>query len=325
MILDILLAIVGLVILLFGGEFLVRGASGIALKLRITPMVVGLTIVALGTSAPELFISINAALKGKPDLVMGNIVGSNICNLALVLGVTSLIYPIAVNKNSLKIDWPMTMGSSVLLFLALSEGWRGDEDAYVNDYEGMGFILLLAIYLTFLFINSSKDRKARLELEKSLDIPEDADAIPLWKSFGLILLGGFGLWLGSEWFVGGAVNAAEQVGIDERIVGIVFLSLGTSLPELVTGAIAAFRKETDIALGNLMGSNIFNILSILGITSIIEDIYASDKILYTDMMWMLGITFLILPMMLIRRKITRIEGGILLAIYLYYTFAVVIT
>ena len=315
MIINILLLVVGLIILIVGGDFLVRGASSIALRLHISPLVVGLTIVAFGTSAPELLISVKSALAGSPDLAMGNVVGSNICNLALVLGITALIEPIKVQSDSIRIDWPVAMGSALLLYFLIQDGW-------IVGYEGIIFISLLLIYTVYIVRRSRKETKAVREIEEDAEMP-DGPAKNVWKDVVFLAIGGLGLYYGSEWFVGGAQELARYLGVSERVIGITVLALGTSLPELVTAIVASVKKETDLALGNLMGSNIFNVLSILGITSIITDIHVSDAILSHDMIPMLGITLLILPMMLTGRTIARLEGGILLFIYLFYTYTVV--
>ncbi|MDH5476205.1 MAG: calcium/sodium antiporter [Cyclobacteriaceae bacterium] len=315
MLLNVILLIVGLFVLILGGDFLVRGASNIALRLHISPLVVGLTIVAFGTSAPELLISVKSALAGSPDLAMGNVVGSNICNLALVLGITCLIEPIKVQSDSMKIDWPVAMGSALLLYFVAKEG-------YINRIEGIIFFSLLLAYTYFIIRRSRKETKAMRELEEDLSL-EDAVTSNVWKDVVFLLIGALGLYYGSEWFVGGARDMAVDLGVSERVIGITVLALGTSLPELVTAIVAALKKETDLALGNLMGSNIFNVLSILGVTSMITDIKVSFEILNHDMIPMLGITLLILPMMITGRTIGRFEGGILLVIYLFYTYTVV--
>lgn len=308
--------VAGLAVLILGGELLVRGASRIALRLKISPLVVGVTIVAFGTSSPELLISIQAALSGSPDITMGNVVGSNICNLALVLGITALIAPIPVNSDSIKIDWPMTMGCSLLLYFLVREG-------YVNDYEGIGFLIILILYVVFIIRRSRKNHIGPEALGIDLDIPKSTSNKNLFKDISLILIGGAGLYFGSDWFVNSAKDLAIYLGISERIVGITVVALGTSLPELVTSVVAAFKKETDLALGNLMGSNIFNILSILGITSIIADIEVNSVILNSDIIWMLGITLILLPFMAINKVVDRYEGLILVGIYLYYTISVI--
>ena len=312
---DILLLITGLVVLVAGGEFLVRGASSIALRLQISPLVVGLTVVAFGTSAPELFIGIKSALIGSPDITMGNVIGSNICNLALVLGVTAVISPVPVQNDSIKIDWPMTMGSSFLLYLLVREG-------YINSYEGVLFVCILTAYIVFIIMKSRKETQNKQAAVIDSEVP-DAPSNSLIKDLVFIALGTAGLSFGSDWFIQGARSLAIEIGVDERVVGITIVALGTSLPELVTAMVAAFKKETDIAVGNLMGSNIFNILSILGITSIIQRIEVNDVIINSDMVWMLLITFLILPMMLYKKVVGRIEGLILLTVYSYYIYSVI--
>ena len=311
---SIFLLIIGLALLVGGGEWLVRGALSIALRLRLSPLVVGLTIVAFGTSAPELFISVQAALEGSPDLAMGNVIGSNICNLALVLGITAVITSVPVRKDSMRIDWPVTMGASLLLYVVVL-------DNLISWPEGLLFIGILGTYTYLIIRKSRRETKSAEELAEELDVPPPTAS--LGKDLLLIGVGTAGLAFGSNWFVDGAQDLAITFGVSERVVGITVLALGTSLPELVTAVIAAVKQETDIALGNLMGSNIFNILSILGITSVIASIRVNDVIIHSDMIWMLLITFLILPMMLYRRTIARLEGAILLAIYVYYIYSVV--
>lgn len=315
MLLNIGLLIIGLFVLIVGGDFLVRGASSIALRAHISPLVVGLTIVAFGTSAPELLISINAALTGSPDLAMGNVIGSNICNLALVLGITVLIGPVKVQADSIKIDWPVTMISALLLF------WWA-HDGNLTIHEGIFFVAFLIGYTVFIIRKSRKENRKVIAIEEELEVP-DGPSSSLFRDLFYLFLGGVGLYFGSEWFVGGARELAEFLGVSQRVIGITVLALGTSLPELVTAIVASFKRETDLALGNLMGSNIFNILSILGITSLIKPIAVNETILNVDMFWMLGLTLLILPMMLIQRKLGRAEGIILLAIYVYYTYSVI--
>jgi len=311
MLLDIGLLIVGLFVLIVGGDFLVRGASSIALRAHISPLVVGLTIVAFGTSAPELLISINAAISGSPDLAMGNVIGSNICNLALVLGVTVLIGPVKVQADSIRIDWPVTMISAILLF------WWA-HDGLITQSEGIYFVFFLITYTVFVIGKSRNENRKRIVVEDELEVP-DGPSSSWFKDMLFLAIGGVGLYFGSEWFVGGARELATFLGVSQRVIGITVLALGTSLPELVTAIVASFKRETDLALGNLMGSNIFNILSILGITSLIKPISVNQTILGVDIFWMLGITLLILPMMLIQKKLDRTEGIILLLIYVYYT------
>lgn len=315
---DIFLLIFGLIVLIGGGDILVRGASNIALRFNISPLVIGLTIVAFGTSSPELFISIQSALKGSPDMTMGNVIGSNICNLALVLGLTAVFSPININSSSIRIDWPMAMGSSFLLYILVLEN-------YLERKEGILFVFILTGYIFYLIKKSrdaGKKEKENLEAEEVTEAPS-GNKWQLTKDILFILLGCLGLYFGSEWFVGSAKGIFLQMGVSERVIGIMVLAIGTSLPELVTAIVAALKKNTDLAIGNLMGSNIFNVLSILGITSIIKDIHVSTAIM-GDMFWMLGITLILLPLMVFKRRLGRLQGGILLSIYFYYTYSILI-
>ncbi|MGF1635624.1 MAG: calcium/sodium antiporter [Cyclobacteriaceae bacterium] len=307
---SILLLLAGLVVLIGCGEFLVRGASCIALKARISPMVVGLTIVAFGTSAPELIISIQAALKGSPDIATGNVIGSNICNLSLILGVTALIRPVLVQRATLVIDWPVAFGS-VLLF------WLFSIDQQLVWWEGIIFIILLCIYVVY----SIRSSRKKTLIEQSGELPT-AHSKTAWKDPLFIVLGGIGLYFGSEWFVGGAKIIAMNLGIEERIIGLTVVAVGTSLPELVASGVSAFRSHTDMAIGNLMGSNIFNILSIMGITSIVTTVSISDLILTNDFTWMAGITVFVLPLMIIKKDVSRMDGLLLLLFYAIYVMVV---
>lgn len=307
---DYLLLLAGLVVLIAGGEGLVRGATSLALKFKISPLVVGLTIVSFGTSAPELLISLTSALKGSPDLAMGNVVGSNICNIALILGLTSIISPMRVSKDSRLIDWPVCMGASLLLYFFVLNG-------ILTWIEGSIFVFLLVAYNVFLI------RKSRIESRQLEGYVAEKHSVKSYiKDMGFIIVGVVGLYFGAEWFVEGAKNIATLMGISERVIGLTIVALGTSLPELVTSVVAAFRKQMDMALGNIIGSNVFNILSILGITSIIIPIQVSPEIIRVDMIWMLIITAMLFPMMVIFRKITRAEGFILLGTYVAYVFTV---
>ena len=307
---EIGLLILGLVLIVVGGDFLVRGASNLAYSIQISPLVVGLTVVAFGTSAPELLVSLQAALDGHPDISMGNIVGSNICNLTLVLGATATFYPILVHENSKKIDWPMAMGSSALLYFFVSY------DHVVQRFEGIIFVLILAIYTYFLIEMSRRETLERM-VEEEEEIPEIVGSAVL-KEVGFLILGGVMLYFGSEWFVGGAKNIAQGLGVSDAIIGLTVIAIGTSLPELVTSIIAAYQKNTDLAVGNLLGSNIFNILSILGWTSIVKDISVNPQLIDVDMWIMMGITVMVLIMMVVGKKIGRLSGVILLVTYAAY-------
>ncbi len=317
MVTTVVLLIIGLIVLIVGGDYLVRGSSSIALRLHLSPLVVGLTIVSFGTSAPELLISVQSAIKGSPDITMGNVVGSNICNLALVLGLTAVINPVKVQPNSIKIDWPMTMGASILLYLVVREG-------LLSALEGVIFLIAISIYLVLIIRQSRIDIKSqKLNAQNNEELPE-APSSQIWKDIFFIILGCVALYYGSEWFVTSSKDLAISIGVEERVVGLTVVALGTSLPELVTAAVASYKGETDLALGNLMGSNIFNILSILGITAIITPVYVNAEILNKDIIWMLLITLIILPLMIIRRVVGRADGVVLLIVYAVYVYTVVV-
>ena len=309
MLIDILLLIVGLGTLILGGEVLVRGATRMALRFRVSTLVVGLTVVAFGTSAPELLVSINAAFHNVPDFAIGNIVGSNITNLALVLGVAAVLGTIPIDRITASRVWPVTFGASVLLYFFVQDG-------RIQHYEGYILFILMMIYLVFLLLYTKKDQ-IKLDVEKPA---ENETRFEKSKDTLLILFGIVCLYFGSEWFVLGGESLAVGLGISQRIIGLTVLALGTSLPELITTVIAARKGDTDLALGNLLGSNIFNILSILGITTIIKELDINQTIVDVDIIWMLILTLGILPLMIFRKRLGLMAGVILLTFYGAYVF-----
>ncbi len=310
MILNILLLLIGLGALIVGGDVLVKGATRLALRFNIQPMVVGLTIVAFGTSAPELLVSLNAAFDEAPDFALGNVVGSNISNLSLVLGAACLFGFIPINRFTASRDWFVTMAASVLLFVFA-------RNEYLGSMEGAILFAGLIIYILVLI---RVTRKEQVQLEYSIDKSNDTPRERVQDVF-FLLLGGACLYFGSDWFIEGASDIATTLGISQRIIGLTVLAIGTSLPELFTSIIAARKGETDLALGNLLGSNIFNILSIIGITSIVHPLNVNRDILNSDLWWMLGLTFGILPLMLIRKKLGTPSGILLLAFYAIYMYS----
>lgn len=302
--------LVGLAILILGGEFLVRSAVRIAIFLRISSMVIGLTIVSFGTSFPELVVSVNAALDGYPDISIGNVVGSNIANLAFVLGLTTLIFPLGVNRTTVTLDWPlMLIVSGLLVVFSL--------DGELVFWEGALFVALLSVYNVWLIRNS------KLELEDTLpegSAPLNQTLASIIRAVLLLVVSIVALIFGADLLVEGAVVIARGFGIEERIIALSIIALGTSAPELATSIVAIFRKETAIGVGNLIGSNIFNILGILGITALIHPVQINKKIVTFDFYWMIGIPLLLYPILLSKMRITRIEGGLLLLSYIVYIF-----
>jgi len=298
----------GLLLLIFGGDWLLKAAVALSLKLNISKAVIGLTVVSFATSAPELIVSINAALHGAADLSLGNVIGSNIANLGLVLGITTMLTSINVAKSFYKTDWPVMMVASVLLYFFL---WN---DAVITRIEGLLLLSLLITFLVYLLKFQNTNHTQEVSEEKS-----SSD----FKILLFLVFGGVGLWLGSELLVKGATNLAQQYGVTERIIGITVVSIGTSIPELAASIIAVIKKEKAISLGNLIGSNIFNILAVLGITSIITPIQLTDYGLRSnDILWMLAIAFAILPLVFISKRfqLNWKAGTILLLAYLFFIF-----
>jgi cation:H+ antiporter len=309
-----LLLIGGLAALIISAEFLVRGSAGLALKAKIPPLIVGLTVVSLGTSAPELFASVQAALDGNPGLSIGNVVGSNIANLGLVLGITALIYPIPTSFHISRFDWPAMMLAS-LAFLVLAF------DLKFSRWDGIILLTLLVIFILTLIRRARKFKKIAEDFEP--DEYEEYQGKGYTYLLGFCLMGTIGLYFGADWFVQGAEEIAVDFGVSDRIIGLTVVAFGTSVPELVASAIAAFRHETDISIGNLLGSNIFNILAVLGTTAVIQPMAISPLVLTNDVWWMLGIAFIILPFMITIKRIGRPEGLLLLAIYITYVILVI--
>ena len=296
--------ILGLVLLYYGAEFLVKGGSSIALKLKISPLVIGLTLVAYATSAPELVVSVDAALKGHGDISIGNIVGSNICNIALILGLCAIITPLRVNAKLLKLDvWLMIVSALALLgCYALNNG--------VNRYEAA---ILLCGCLTYTIWSIRSSRK---ENSEDVDVPKVQYSIPV--AIAMVAGGLAALIGGAKLFVYSAIVLAKWCGVSDAVIGLTVVAVGTSLPELATSAVAAFRKEQDIAIGNVIGSNIFNILCILGIAPLISPIQA-PQIDWIDLGTMLFVTIALFPIMRTGWKINRAEGAFFLLIYIAYT------
>ena len=312
---DILLLIAGLVVLVVGGEFLVRGAVGIAKLLHLSPLIIGLTVVSFGTSAPELLVSVQAAMDGSPGIAIGNVMGSNIANIALVLGVTVLIFPIIVDRQTKIIDWPFMMLVSLVFFVF-------SMDMVLELWEGLTLLAMLITFTIFLIRKSRKENKRNNGDEKSQD--EDAEKTNPGMSILFLFAGLVGLYFGSEWLVEGATSIASSMGMEDHVIGLTIVAFGTSTPELVASCVAAFRKQTDISVGNLVGSNIFNICAVLGTTATVKEVAIDEAVLQSDMYWMLGISLVLLPMMLIGLKLGRLKGLILLSSYIVYISLLVI-
>jgi len=305
---EYLAIVLGLILLIKGGDWVLEGAVLFSLRLNIPKIIVGMTVVSFATSAPELIVSINAALNGYPDLAVGNIVGSNIANLALVLGIVVFITPIKIDKVFYKYDWPAMILVTLLFYFSLKS------DYSLSLFESVLFIIVLIAYLIFLIFY----QKSRVNDQEELNVDKSMKYL---KILSLIIFGGFFLWLGSEVLIKGSISLATKLGISERIIGVTIVAFGTSIPELSTSIVAIINKEQNISLGNLIGSNIFDMLGVIGITGILSPIVISDiGLIDSDLIWMLSLAFLILPLVFFpnKMKFGKIEGLILLLFYAFF-------
>ncbi|MEN8966587.1 MAG: calcium/sodium antiporter [Polaribacter sp.] len=303
----------GLSLLILGGEFLVRSSIALSFKLNISKMVIGMTVVSFATSAPELLVSLQAALDGSPAISINNVIGSNIANIGLVLGITAIIGPIIVSKDFYKLNWPVMLLFSFLLYYFLSN------DNVLSQTEG--FILLVALAI-FLYILIKTAKKEDVSLEEVDDTLADTSyfKIVVW-----LIIGSVSLYFGSDLLVEGAKKIATNMGVSEGVISITMIAIGTSVPELAASVIAAVRGEKAISLGNLIGSNIFNIASVLGFTSLIKEIPVTEpQILSRDIFWMLGFTAVLLPLVFLKKKLvlSRFKGLFLFLGYLVFIYLV---
>ena len=307
--LDIFYLVLGLVLLIVGGDFLVKGSVALALRMRVSMVVIGLTVVSFATSAPELIVSVYSALTGHPDMAIGNVIGSNIANISLVLGLTALVYPLSFKKRLYQFDIPVMLTACVLLAIFLFT------NTLLEAWEGFVFVVLLGLLTLYLIQNS---RKQELP-SKEVRVP----SIPLFKLSFYLVFGGACLYFGSHFLVNGASGLAREIGLSERIISLSIVAFGTSVPELAASIIAAFKKQKDLSIGNLIGSNIFNVLAVLGITSIVKPIAVLDESLVTnDIWWMLGISVLLYPLIFLFKKnhFGRVEGVVLVMVYTTYVW-----
>lgn len=306
MITNVTLLILSIFALYIGAGWLVKGSSELALKAHISNLVIGLTIVAFGTSAPELVISLNATLSGQGDIAIGNIVGSNIFNIAVILGISAAIQPLAAQRQLTRIDIPIMILATILLTILFWDGRLG-------RLEGCIFLIGIILYTLFsLYFSRKKEKKVEEQIGELEKQPEP------WYLDILYVLGGLVvLVFASQLLIDNAVSIAKVLGVSEAIIGLTIVSAGTSLPELATSVVAALKKNTDIALGNIIGSNLFNILAIAGTTSVVRPIVAPN-VNHIDFLVMLGLSLLLLPLAMSKQRISRVEGWILIIIYVIY-------
>lgn len=312
---SILLVVIGFILLVVGGEFLVRSSVALSFKFSISKMVIGMTVVSFATSVPELLVSLQAALSGSPAIAINNVVGSNIANIGLVLGITAIVGTIAVGKSFYKLNWPVMMVFSLALYYFLKN------DNLLSALEGALLFIGLIVFLIVL-IRSTKKNVVSEEVDDSLAEVSNFKIL-LWLAIGALAL-----YFGSDWLVEGSKDIARSLGFSEAVIGVSLIAVGTSVPELAASVIAAAKQEKAISLGNLIGSNIFNIGSVLGLTAIIKPIPVdAPQILTNDIIWMLGFALILIPLVVIPKKfeISRIKGFFLVFAYGAFMFLVFTT
>ena len=323
-VMTILLLVGGLVLLVVGAEALVRGASRLAAALGIAPLIIGLTIVAFGTSSPEMAVSVQSVLAGQTDIAVGNVVGSNIFNVLFILGLSALITPLLVAQQLVRLDVPIMIGVSVVLLLMALNG-------VIEQWEGAVLFAGIIGYTIFQIVQSRKGKEtAAVEAEYAEEYgkPEPRSTRRMLLKIGMAVVGLVLLVLGARWFVDGAVQLARAFGISEVIIGLTIVAAGTSLPEVATSLVAAFRGERDIAVGNVVGSNIFNILAVLGLSSLVspgQGLPVSLGMIELDIPFMIAVAVACLPVFVTGNTIARREGGVFLAYYVAYTVYLVLT
>ena len=305
----------GLVILIFGAEWLVRGASRLAARVGISPLVIGLTVVAFGTSSPEMAVSVQSSLSGQADIAVGNVVGSNIFNVLFILGLSAIIAPLIVQQQLIRLDVPLMIGLSIIFYLMSLDG-------AIGRFEGLLLFAGIIAYTVFLIRQSRKETKA-VEDEYAQEYADKNETG--WKpwviNLGLVLIGLALLVQGSNWLVGSAISIARSLGLSELIIGLTIIAAGTSMPEVATSVMAAIKGERDIAVGNVVGSNIFNILSVLGLTALVapEGVPVSQAAEAFDIPVMVAVALMTLPIFFTNNLIERWEGGLFLFYYVAYT------
>jgi len=306
--LDFLGILFGIILLSHGGDLLTKSSVDISLKFSIPKIIIGMTIVSFATSAPELIVSLNATLDGFSNFAIGNVLGSNIANIGLVLGIITIIYPISLKQRFYTSDFPLLVISTCIFYFIIFTGNQ------ISRPEGFILLFSITVILLYLFIYQKKS------ISEFYD-DFDRSKISISKSFLHIIFSGFLLWLGSETLIKSAISVATQFEISQRVISITMVAIGTSIPELAASVVASLKKQNDLSIGNLIGSNIFNLLVVIGITSSISPMYGiENSTIYKDMLWVVLFSAIILPLALFGRKsvLTRKKGIILLVLYLIF-------
>jgi cation:H+ antiporter len=310
----LLLIVAGLALLAGGGDVLIRGAVWLARLAGLTTAVIGLTVVAFGTSLPELTVSVLAALRGQPDIAVGNVIGSNIFNIMAILGVSALTRPVTIHGTAVKLDWPVMLVVTAVCLVVIRDG-------RIDRFDGAVFVLGLVAFVSFSVWLARREVRGAEAQELAETVAGHAPPAG-WRDVGksllLVVAGLAALVVGGRFLVDGAVQLARIAGITERVIGLTIVAAGTSMPELAASVAAARRGHADIAVANLLGSNVFNILGILGVTALLTPISVAPAMIRSDAWWMLGTAAALFPLMRVGRNITRLEGAFLLAVYTIY-------
>ena len=306
---NIIFIFLGFLLLVVGGEFIVRSSVALSLKFNISKFVIGMTVVSFATSLPELIVSVNAALNNSPSIAINNVIGSNIANIGLVLGLVSILGKITVDNYFYKRDWPWMFFFSLLMWFFISQ------DSVLQKYEGL-ILFLILIFFTLTIIKKSN----YLDFKGSID--DELLKTSNFKIFIWLIISSITLYFGSEFLVDGAVNLAKQISISEAVISVTIVAIGTSVPELAASLVAIAKKEEGISVGNLIGSNIYNIGSVLGITAMIKEIPIAEEIIQRDIIWMLIFALIVIVLAIIPRKnyLTSFKGLIMFSMYLYFIF-----
>ena len=306
---NILFIFLGFLLLVVGGEFIVRSSVALSLKFNISKFIIGMTVVSFATSLPELIVSVNAALNNSPSIAVNNVIGSNIANIGLVLGLVSILGKITVDNYFYKRDWPWMFFFSLLMWFFISQ------DSVLQKYEGL-ILLLILIFFTLTIIRKSN----YLGFEGSID--DELLKASNFKIFVWLIISSLTLYFGSEFLVDGAINLAKQISISEAVISVTIVAIGTSVPELAASLVAIAKKEESISVGNLIGSNIYNIGSVLGITAMIKEIPIAEEIIQRDIIWMLIFALTVIILAIIPRKnyLTSFKGLIMFSMYLYFIY-----
>lgn len=313
---SIFFVLIGLVGLFFGGNWLVKGAGRLASSFGVSPLVIGLTVVAFGTSLPELLVSLNAALDGVSDIAIGNVIGSNIANIGLIVGLTAIIFPIPVKIELIRRELPIMLAVSALLAMLIF-------DAEISVTDGLIFVTGALAYVIFSYVMAMREKGARKVITEFEEVEIGADQPNRLFEVGRLVVGIVVLLIGADRLVEGAVNIATAFGVPQVVIGLTLVAVGTSLPELATSFMASIHRDNDIAVGNVVGSNIFNILVILGVTALVKPIPVEPRLIQVELIVMLAFS-VVLFVLVLDKKVTRWQGGLLLAAYLIFmllTFA----